>query len=171
MYVVRHLGPGLMGSRAWDAHRCSTTPTTSFGVCACRCNPVARAYEASFELLLEHLGSDLSVVIPVGATRGAVTLDLYHTSGLGLVAGQDWNRNTTSVIRILPIQRFLPVIITVRPSGSDAAITVQLGWLATLLLEGASGRPHACLLLRHSAPHPRCGSNTAARDSPRRHPG
>jgi hypothetical protein len=88
--------------------------------------PGARAYEASFELLLEHLGSDLSVVIPVGATRGAVTLDLYHTSGLGLVAGQDWNRNTTSVIRILPIQRFLPVIITVRPSGSDAAITVQL---------------------------------------------
>ncbi|MBL9168943.1 MAG: serine/threonine protein kinase [Verrucomicrobiales bacterium] len=88
--------------------------------------PGARAYEASFELLLEHKGSDLSVVIPVGASRVAVTLDLYDTSGLGLVAGKDWNQNLTSVIRRLPIQRFVPVIITVLPLGSDASITVLL---------------------------------------------
>jgi Protein kinase domain len=88
--------------------------------------PGTRAYEASWELLFEHKGSDCSLVLPAGAARVVLALDLYDVSGLEFIGGKYWNKNATSVQRELPQGRFIPVALKVRPDGANVAITVTL---------------------------------------------
>ena len=86
----------------------------------------SRAFDLSCKIFFNHRGSEMSLIFPAGATRLALTLDLYDTSGLELIAGADYMKNVTTVNRSLPYERFLPLTLKVRPDGGRVAITVTL---------------------------------------------
>lgn len=98
--------------------------------------PGARAFDLSCELLFEHRGGELSLLFPAGAARLALVLELYDTSGLELIAGADWMKNPTTVTRLLPYGRFLPLTLKVRPDGARVAITVTLDGAPFIQWEG-----------------------------------
>lgn len=88
--------------------------------------PGSRAFDLSFDVFFEHRGGDLSVMFPAGLARLVLTLDLYDTSGLELIAGATYMKNVTTVHHQLPYARFLPLTLGVRPDGERASITVTL---------------------------------------------
>ena len=98
--------------------------------------PGARAYELNCEFLLEHRGGNLALIFPAGGTQLALNLEQYDTSGLELVNGSDWMKNTTSVVRLLPYGRFLPLTLKVEPDAERVAITVTLDGQPFIAWEG-----------------------------------
>jgi len=98
--------------------------------------PGARAFDLRCEVFFEHRGGEMSLLFPVGSARLALTLDLYDTSGLELIAGADYMKNVTTVNRKLPYARFVPLTLRVRPDGERVAITVTLDGASFLQWEG-----------------------------------
>lgn len=101
--------------------------------------PGPRAWELHGEVFFEHQGADAGLVFPAGGTRIALVLDLYDHSGLELIRGAHWKTNSTTVVRKLSYQRFLPFQISVRPAADRVTIAMQMEGQPFLQWEGPPG--------------------------------
>lgn len=133
---------GLFGHWQWQdgiagsALSVSYTPARALKAVRLPVSPGGRAFDLRGEIFFEHRGSDLSLMFPAGLARLVLTLDLYDTSGLELIAGATYMKNATTVHRQLPYARFLPLTLGVRPDGERVAITVTLDGQPFLQWEG-----------------------------------
>ncbi len=88
--------------------------------------PGPRGYDLHGEILLEHRGGDLALILPAGHARPALVLDLYDQSGLEAIRDASWKTNESTVARQFPTGRYLPIAVSVRPAGERVAITVHI---------------------------------------------
>ena len=99
--------------------------------------PGGRAFDLHCQVWFENQGADLSILFPAGDAWPALTLDRYDASGLELVHGLEFAKNTTSVRGALPYGRFLALHLRVRPQGERVAINVTLDGQPFIQWEGA----------------------------------
>ena len=93
-------------------------------------------YDLKCEVFFEHRGGHLAFLLPAGQARPSLVLDLYDYSGIEFIRDADWKTNGTTVARMLPSGRFLPLTLQVRPQGGQVAITVQLDGKPFITWEG-----------------------------------
>jgi serine/threonine protein kinase len=98
--------------------------------------PWPHGWNLTCEVLLEHKGADLTLLLPAGSTRPALVLDLYDRSGLEYIRGAGWNTNATTLSEPLPTGRFLPLRIEVRPDDALVSIKAELAGRPLLQWEG-----------------------------------
>lgn len=88
--------------------------------------PWPHGWNLTCEVLLEHKGADLELLLPAGSSRPSLVLDLYDRSGLEYLRGAGWNTNATTLAEPLPTGRFLPLRIEVRPDDALVSIKAEL---------------------------------------------
>jgi hypothetical protein len=98
--------------------------------------PWPHGWNLACEVLLEHKGGDLTLLLPAGSARPALVLDLYDTTGLEYIRGAAWKTNATTLAEPLPTGRFLPLRIEVRPNDSRVAIKAELDGRPLLQWDG-----------------------------------
>ncbi len=98
--------------------------------------PGGRPYELSCEVLLEQLGSSLTVTLPAGRARVALMVDLYDYSGLEFIRGRNWKNNDTSIQARMETGRFLPLSLSILPEGDRVRINAVLDGKPWMQWEG-----------------------------------
>jgi hypothetical protein len=98
--------------------------------------PWPHGWNLTAEVLLEHQGADLTLLLPAGSARPALVLDRYDRSGLEFIRGAGWNSNSTTVSEALPTGRFLALRLEVRPTDVGVSIKAELDGRPFLQWEG-----------------------------------
>jgi len=99
--------------------------------------PGAGGYELSCRLLLEDNLSDAGIILRTGRTRVGLVLNLQGSSGLGLVDGERWRRNSSSTTERAPVGRGCRLDIAVRPEGDQVSVSVRIDGVTFIRWKGA----------------------------------